>query len=144
MVTQPIWAGGSGVGLLGACFPRLWLGLFSDIPEVLAAGNTYLTVVGPTCGFFGLGLALYFASQGAGQLFWPLLASMARLIFAAGGGWLAIHWHGGGLEALFVAIAVPFVSYGATVAGANQAGAWRETTAHLRTKSRPDVCRGLT
>jgi putative MATE family efflux protein len=129
------------VGLLGACFPRLWLGLFSDAPEVLAAGSTYLTIVGPTYGFFGLGLALYFASQGAGQLLWPLLAGMARLIIAAGGGWLAIHWFGGGLAALFAAMAVAFVIYGATVAGAIKAGAWRETTARIQDQSRHDLCR---
>jgi putative MATE family efflux protein len=129
------------VGLLGACFPRLWLGLFSEAPEVLAAGSTYLTIVGPTYGFFGLGLALYFASQGAGQLLWPLLAGMARLIIAAGGGWLAIHWFGGGLAALFVAIAVAFVIYGAMVAGAIKAGVWRQTTARPQAESRHDVCR---
>lgn len=75
-----------GVGLLGACFPHLWLGLFSATPEVLTAGTMYLIIVGPSYGFLGLGLALYFASQGAGQLWWPLLAVAARLVMAAGGG----------------------------------------------------------
>jgi Na+-driven multidrug efflux pump len=123
------------VGLLGACFPHLWLGLFSDAPEVLTAGTTYLTIVGPTYGFFGLGLALYFASQGAGQLLWPLLAAVARLVIAAGGGWLAIHWFGGGLPALFTAIAVALVVYGTMVAGAIKAGAWRKTTARMQVQS---------
>jgi Na+-driven multidrug efflux pump len=124
------------VGLLGACFPRLWLGLFSTTPEVLTAGTTYLTIVGPTYGFLGLGLALYFASQGAGQLLWPLLAVAARLVMAAGGGWLAIHWFGGGLPALFTAMAVALVVYGATVAGAIKAGAWRDTTARMQAQTR--------
>ncbi|HEX9869373.1 MAG TPA: MATE family efflux transporter [Candidatus Tectomicrobia bacterium] len=124
------------VGLLGACFPRLWLGLFSATPEVLTAGTTYLTIVGPTYGFLGLGLALYFASQGAGQLLWPLLAVAARLVMAAGGGWLAIHWFGGGLPALFTAIAVALVVYGTMVAGAVNAGAWRETTARMQAHTR--------
>jgi Na+-driven multidrug efflux pump len=97
------------VGLLGACVPRLWLGLFSTTPEVLTAGTTYRTIVGPTYGFLGLGLALYFASQGVGQLLWPLLPGMARLVMAAGGGWLAIHWFGGGLPALFTAVAAGLV-----------------------------------
>jgi Na+-driven multidrug efflux pump len=35
-------------GLLGACVPHLWLGLFSTTPEVLTIGTTYLTIVGPT------------------------------------------------------------------------------------------------
>jgi Na+-driven multidrug efflux pump len=42
---------------------------------VLVAGSSYLQVVGPFYGFFGLGMALYFASQGAGTMVWPLLAA---------------------------------------------------------------------
>ena len=39
-------------------------------------GAAYLRTVGPAYGFFGLGLSLYFASQGAGRLVWPLLAGL--------------------------------------------------------------------
>jgi putative MATE family efflux protein len=113
------------IGLFGACFPRLWLGLFSTNPEVVATGTAYLSIVGPTYGFFGLGLALYFASQGAGRLLWPLLAGGARLAIAAGGGWVASHWLEGGLPALFAAIAVAFMVYGITVVAAMRPGAWR-------------------
>src|SRR5207247_1081704 len=59
------------IGLAAAFFPHSWLGLFTNEPAVLAAGAAYLRVVGPAYGFFGLGLALYFASQGAGRLLWP-------------------------------------------------------------------------
>jgi putative MATE family efflux protein len=114
------------IGLLGALFPRIWLGLFSAEPEVLAVGATYLNVVGPTYGLFGLGLALYFASQGAGKLLWPLLAGVARLMVAAGGGWIAMHWLGGGLSTLFTAMALAFFVYAATVAMAIKAGGWRK------------------
>jgi hypothetical protein len=34
-------------------------------------------------GFFGLALALYFASQGAGRLFWPLSAGFLRMLVAS-------------------------------------------------------------
>src|SRR5262249_26403903 len=54
------------IGLLGALFPQVWLGLFSADRAVLDIGSTYLRIVGPAYGFFGIGLALYFASQGAG------------------------------------------------------------------------------
>ena len=126
------WVGGGiaagltgSVGLLAAVFPNAWLGMFSADPDVLDAGTRYLTVVGPVYGFFGLGLALYFASQGAGVLLWPLLAGAGRLLIAALGGWVAIHWLGGGLGALCLAIALSFVMYGLTVAAAIRAGAWR-------------------
>ena len=67
---------------------------------------------------------------------WPLLAVAARLVMAAGGGWLAIHWFGGGLAALFTAMAVALVAYGTLVAGAVKAGAWRETTARMQVHTR--------
>lgn len=113
------------LGLLGAFFPLAWIGLFSAEPEVLATGATYLRIVGPTYGFFGLGLALYFASQGAGRLLWPLLGALVRLIIAAGGGGIAVYGLGGGLAALFTTIAAALVVYGLTVAVAIKAGAWR-------------------
>ncbi len=116
------------IGLLAACFPQLWLGLFSTNPDVLATGATYLRIVGPTYGCFGLGLALYFASQGAGRLLWPLLAGMARLCIAAGGGWMVVRWSTGGLAALFVAIAVALLAYALIIAGAMRADAWRART----------------
>src|SRR6266571_3919052 len=116
------------IGLFGAVFPHLWLGLFSTHPEVLSVGTTYLHLVGPTYGCFGLGLALYFASQGAGRLLWPLVAGVVRLVVAAGGGWVASRWFGGGLFSVFTAIAVAFVVYAAIVAAAIRAGTWHEAT----------------
>src|SRR5215510_8517843 len=114
------------IGLCGAVFPHLWLRLFSTHPEVLRVGTTYLQLVGPAYGCFGLGLALYFASQGAGRLLWPLVAGVVRLVIAAGGGWVASRWFGGGLSAVFTAIAVAFVLYAAIVAAAIRAGAWHQ------------------
>ena len=112
------------IGLTAALFPHTWIGLFSAEPEVLAAGAAYLRVVGPTYGFFGLGLALYFASQGAGRLLWPILAGAARLVVAAVGGWLILHWLGGALTALFAVMAAALVIFGASLAGAIHLGAW--------------------
>ncbi len=114
-----------GIGLVAAVFPHAWLGLFSHDPDVLSAGTTYLHIVGPAYGFIGLGLALYFASQGAGRVLWPLLAGFARLLTAALGGWLMLHWLGGGLSGLFLAIALSLVIFGTTVVAAIRAGAWR-------------------
>jgi putative MATE family efflux protein len=106
------------VGLVFALLPQVWMGIFSAQPEVLAAGESYLRIVGPTYGFFGLGLALYFAAQGAGQLLWPLVAGVGRLLVAVGGGWVAVTWLGGELSAIFVAIALSFVLFGGAQAAA--------------------------
>jgi MATE family, multidrug efflux pump len=116
------------IGLGAALAPRAWLGLFSADPEVLEAGATYLRIVGPVYAFFGLGLALYFASQGAGRLLWPVLAGFSRLIVATVGGWMAIHWFGGGLTALFAVMALAFVVFGITLPLAVRSGAWRRAT----------------
>jgi hypothetical protein len=72
---------------------------------MLDVGIRYLQAVGPAYGLFGLGMALYFASQGAGRLLWPLLANVTRLIIAAGGGWLALRWSANLFE-VFVAQAL--------------------------------------
>ena len=74
------------VGLTAAIWPQAWLGLFGHDPRMLATGVVYLHFAGPSYGFFGLGLALYFASQGAGRLAWPLFAGFLRMAIAVGGG----------------------------------------------------------
>jgi putative MATE family efflux protein len=104
------------VGLLAAFWPSLWLGLFTADPSVLAIGAQYLHIVAPTYALFGLGLALYFAAQGAGRLTWPLLAGFGRLVVSVGGGWIAMVWLHAGLPWLFAASALAFVTFGAAQA----------------------------
>jgi Na+-driven multidrug efflux pump len=111
------------IGVAAALWPQVWLGLFGHDPHMLAAGSAYLRVVGPTYGFFGLGLSLYFASQGAGRLAWPLLGGLFRMVIAVGGGWLVLTFSGS-LEAAFAALALALVVYGATVSMAIASGAW--------------------
>jgi putative MATE family efflux protein len=113
------------IGVLAALFPQAWLGLFTRDPDVLAAGTRYLRIVGPCYGFFGAGLALYFASQGAGRLLWPLLAGFTRLVVAGTGGWIGTRGLGGGLPGLFAAMAVALVIFGAINVVAVGLGAWR-------------------
>src|SRR5258706_1889840 len=67
------------IGATAAIFPQAWVGLFSDDPAVHAAGSLYLRTVGPFFLFLGAGITLYFASQGAGRVLWPMLSRTARL-----------------------------------------------------------------
>jgi Na+-driven multidrug efflux pump len=90
---------------------------------MLATGTAYLRSVGPAYGFFGLGLSLYFASQGAGRLFWPLLAGLVRMLIAVGGGWLVLRMTGS-LGWMFAALSLALVVYGTTLAAAVASGAW--------------------
>jgi putative MATE family efflux protein len=111
------------IGCWAALFPRAWLSLFDSDPAMIEAGSRYLQVVGPVYGLFGLGMALYFASQGAGRLLWPLLANLARLIIAAAGGFLALRWTGS-LTGVFVALAAALATFGLINAAAVACGAW--------------------
>jgi putative MATE family efflux protein len=111
------------VGLAAALWPEAWLELFGSNPSMLATGVAYLRYVGPTYGFFGLGLSLYFASQGAGRLAWPLLAGAIRLMIAVGGGW-AVLAATGSLRWTFATLGVALVVYGATLVSAIASGVW--------------------
>ena len=111
------------IGCWAALFPRAWLSLFDSDPMMIEAGSRYLQVVGPVYGLFGLGMALYFASQGAGRLLWPFLANLARLLIASVGGFLALRWTGS-LSAVFVALSVALAAFGLINAAAVASGAW--------------------
>jgi putative MATE family efflux protein len=115
----------TAIGVTGALAPRLWLGLFTADPTVIAAGSQYLRIVGPFYGFFGLGLALYFASQGAGRLLWPLISGFFRLTVAAVGGYVVTRMFGLGLPALFAVMSLALVCFGTTTTVAVRSGAWR-------------------
>jgi putative MATE family efflux protein len=114
-----------GIGALLALFPHSWSRLFSDDPQALATAALYLRIVGPCFAFQGLGLALYFASQGAGAVLWPVLATVARYVVAVGGGTAALALTEAGPSAVFVAAAVAMVLYGTVTAASVALGAWR-------------------
>jgi putative MATE family efflux protein len=111
------------VGLAAAIWPEAWLGLFGHDPQMLETGVAYLRVVGPAYGFFGLGLSLYFASQGAGKLDWPLIGGLMRLVIAVGGGWLVVSLTGS-LAWAFAVLALALVVYGVTIVLAVASGSW--------------------
>ena len=111
------------IGLWAAAYPAAWLSLFNTEPAMIEAGSQYLRIVGPWYGFFGLGLVLYFASQGAGRLLWPVLGNIARLVVAVAGGWLALHG-GYAIAGVFAAQAAAMVVYGIANAWTIAGGAW--------------------
>jgi len=94
-----------------AIFPQLWIRIFSDDPAVLQIGSLYMRIVAPFYPLFGAGLALYFASQGAGQMVKPVLAGTVRMVLVIAGGALVIQF-GGPLEALFTVVALGLAVFG--------------------------------
>ena len=126
------WLGGlSAAGLAGivgivlAFFPGLWIDLFTDDPQVWHAGATYLRIVGPSFAFLGLGMSLYFASQGAGTVFWPAMATLVRFTIGVGGAYLAVNYFGLELEAVYVCLSIAMVVFGVITAASLKFGAWR-------------------
>ncbi|WP_298952653.1 MATE family efflux transporter [uncultured Methylobacterium sp.] len=111
------------IGLAAALRPEAFLRLFGDDPAMLATGARYLHLVGPFYGCAGIGLALYFAAQGAGRVGWPLVAGLARLAVSVGGGWLALR-AGAGLDGVFLALGLGLLVLALVNAVATAAGAW--------------------
>jgi len=112
------------IGIAAAIWPQAWMALFTSDATVQGAGSTYLRIVGGCYGFFGLGLALFFASQGAGRLAWPLVASSLRLAVVAVGGWLVVHAFGAPPQALYAVVALSLCGLGLTLATAVHAADW--------------------
>ena len=126
------WLGGSIVavvtgfiGVTAAVAPSLWMNLFTQDPAVRAFGASYLQIVGAFYGLYGFGLALFFASQGAGRMFWPLAGSVARLGVVALGGWLCLQVLNTPASGFFTVVALSLAVYGLTIAAAIQLGSWK-------------------
>ena len=119
-----VWAVTGLIGAWAALWPQAWMGLFTSDAAVQAAGSSYLRIVGGCYGFFGLGLALFFASQGAGRLAWPLLASTVRLLVVAIGGYVAVRVAAAPPEALFVVVALSLSALGLTLSAAIHFADW--------------------
>src|SRR5215208_2106028 len=113
-ITIAVVCGASGFGV--AVQPKLWLDLFSSDPEVARIGTLYLRIVGPAYVCFGLGLGLFFVSQGFGRGFGAMSANAARLLISAGAGLGAVYWLGLGIAGFFTAVATGFVLYAALLA----------------------------
>ncbi|MFZ5783054.1 MAG: MATE family efflux transporter [Pseudomonadota bacterium] len=125
--TGAAMAGGvaATIGVVVAIWPDLWLGLFTTDPHALASGRHYLSIVGPAYGFFGLAMALYFASQGTGEMYWPVAANITRITIAAGGSLLALDQFGWGISGLYACVATGIVAFSLLLAFSTTRRAWR-------------------
>src|ERR1700680_3444769 len=94
------------------------MGLFTDDQEIIGLGSSYLRIVGPIYGLYGLGMALYFATQGFGSVMWTVTANAVRLLASSGCAVAATFWLGLGASGFFAAIAVGFCAYAALTAAA--------------------------
>lgn len=125
------------VGIGAALFPAAWLSLFGSDSAMIATGSEYLRIVGPTYGFFGGGLLLYFASQGAGRVGFAMLIAVVRVAIASVGGYVAVVLLHGGSIILFAMLAVALVIYGILNAAAIAGGVWFRRGVPVRLMPQP-------
>jgi putative MATE family efflux protein len=112
-------------GIILALFPHIWIPVFTNDADVQAIATNYIRIVGPAYAGLGIGLVLYFASQGAGAMTWPVLGMILRFIIAVGFASVSVLYYGAGLDAIFYAGASAMAIYAAFIAFAIYRGAWR-------------------
>lgn len=78
------------LGVVAGSMPWLWVNLFTDVAEVRHTAYAYLRIAALGFPFFGIGLCLYFASQGAGRVGGAIIAQALRLGVIAIGGALLV------------------------------------------------------
>ncbi|PWS34796.1 multidrug transporter MatE [Falsiroseomonas bella] len=124
------WTGGGLAFLLaGSCglvvwlFPDAFARAFTNDAEVVMIAARALGVIAPAYAAFGAGMAMYFASQGAGRMGWPMAGAVARFAIAVGGG--ALLAGPMGLDGQFLAVALGITAYGVLTATAVRPGVWR-------------------
>ncbi len=131
MARRVAWLGGgvafavtAAFGVTVALAPHAYASFFTSDPQVLAIATRALGFTGSSFGFFGLGMALYFASMGAGRMKWPAMAAVSRFTLATGGGWLLAHVAGMGMDGHFLGVAMGLIAYGGVTAAGVRAGVW--------------------
>ena len=115
------------IGLALALTPNLWISIFTSDPETLLVTKQYIQILGVCYIFQGYGLSLYFASQGANAMKWPIIITAIRLIVFSVLALVAVYWLSYGLVSIFYASAIAMVIFGILMVISLKMGAWRNT-----------------
>ena len=141
LVGRTAWLGGAlafgataPIGLAVGALQRQFAGLFTADAAVVDMAARALRYTGPAFGGFGLGMAMYFASMGAQRTGTPVVAGLARLLIATGGGWCLANgidigigsWPGMGTDGHFLGVALGLTAYGLITASGVRPGVWRQ------------------
>ena len=111
------------IGLVVGVMPLRFAALFTPDAQVAAIAAGALRYTGFAFGGFGIGMAMYFASLGAGRMGAPVVGGLSRLVIAAGGG--AVLSQTMGPEGNFLAVALGLAAYGLVNAVGVNPRAWR-------------------
>ena len=112
------------IGITVAVFPEIWANAFTDVEAVRIACRTYLQIVAPFYAFFAVALCLYFASQGAGRVLWPVIAVAVRFAIVVIGGLILAMLEETRIEPFFILIAAGMATQAILTGLAIRLGAW--------------------
>ncbi len=117
------------IGAVAALFPGLWANLFTTDETVRAACRACLQTVAPFYAFFGVATCLFFASQGAGRVLWPVIAGLVRVVIIVGGSIILAGNTGAQPNDYFIVIAIGMIAHALVTATAIRLGAWTQGAA---------------
>lgn len=112
------------LGLIAVFMPWLWVDLFTNVPEVRDTAYAYLRIAAFGFAFFGLGLCLYFASQGAGRVGGAIIAQALRLAVIVIGGAILVE-QSAPISSVFVLSAAAMITMGLGTALLVKLSRWR-------------------
>ena len=108
-----------------ALTPDFWISFFTSDQEVLSVTKIYIQILGVCYLFQGVGLSLYFASQGANSMRWPIVITAIRFIVFTVAALLSVYYFATGVVGIFYSSAGAMILFGILMFIAVKKGAWR-------------------
>lgn len=116
------------IGLIGtifSIFPMLWLDNFTSDADVLYFSIKYLNIVAPFYCLFGLGQALYFASQGTGKMIKPIIVGLFRFFSVITIGYISLIFNMT-IDYIFFAVSIGLVITGIGMSLCLKGSEWKK------------------
>ena len=114
------------IGITLALTPEFWISYFTSDEATFLVTKQYIQILGFCYLFQGLGLSLFFASQGANAMKWPIIITFIRFLIASIGALLAVYWFSSGLVGIFYSSAGAMMIYGVMMILSLKMGSWRK------------------
>ena len=114
------------IGVTLALTPNLWINFFTSDQSTFLVTKQYIEILGFFYIFQGFGLSLFFASQGADAMKWPIIATILRCVITAIGALLAVYYFSSGLAGIFYSSAIAMAFFGIMMMVSLKMGAWRK------------------
>ncbi|MDA7730025.1 MATE family efflux transporter [Gammaproteobacteria bacterium] len=114
------------IGLILALTPDIWIRVFTADQETLMVTKQYIQILGVCYLFQGFGLSLYFASQGANAMKWPIVITALRFVVFTVAALVSVYWLSTGIAGIFYSSGGAMILFGVLMVVALKKGAWRK------------------